>query len=89
MTFLGGVLRAETNIVSSIRPVKGYIMSWVIVTFLLAMWVLGMLTSYSLGWFNHVFFLFALLIVVNRLFQGPAALMQRRGDGVLRRYKRP
>ncbi|MHC4600676.1 MAG: lmo0937 family membrane protein [Planctomycetota bacterium] len=64
-------------------------MSWVIATILLALWVLGMLASYSLGGLIHVLFLFALLIILSRVVHGPGVLIQKRRDGVLREYKRP
>jgi hypothetical protein len=70
-------------------PLKGDAMSWVIATFFLALWALGMLTSYSLGGLIHVLFLFAVLIFLNRVVHGPAVLLQKRGDGIHREYKRP
>ena len=45
-------------------------MLWTIVVVLVALWLLGMLTSVTLGGVIHVLLVIALIIVVIRLIQG-------------------
>jgi hypothetical protein len=59
-----------------------------IATFVLALWILGMLTSYSMGGLIHVLLVVALLMFFNRVVHGPEELLQKRGDGILRKYKK-
>jgi len=49
-------------------------MLWTIVIILLILWLLGMVSSYTLGGVLHVLLLIALVIVVIRLVQGRRAL---------------
>jgi hypothetical protein len=45
-------------------------MLWAIAVILLAMWLLGMITSYTLGGFVHVLLVVAVIVVLIRLIQG-------------------
>jgi hypothetical protein len=45
-------------------------MLWTIILILFALWLLGMVTSYTLGGFIHVLLLVALAIFVINLIQG-------------------
>ena len=45
-------------------------MLWTIFVVLLIMWLLGMVTSYTLGGFIHVLLLIALAVVLIRIIQG-------------------
>jgi len=45
-------------------------MLWTIIVVLLALWLLGLVTSYTLGGFVHLLLVVALVIVVIRLIQG-------------------
>ncbi|MHC4779979.1 MAG: lmo0937 family membrane protein [Planctomycetota bacterium] len=63
-------------------------MPMLIATFVLALWILGMLTSYSMGGLIHVLLVVALLMFFNRVVHGPEELLQKRGDGILRKYKK-
>ena len=47
-------------------------MLWTIFVILLVLWVLGMVSSYTLGGFIHILLLIALVIVLLRLIQGRA-----------------
>jgi hypothetical protein len=49
-------------------------MLWTIVIILLVLWLLGMVTSYTVGGFLHLLLLIALVVVVVRLIQGRRAL---------------
>jgi hypothetical protein len=45
-------------------------MLWAIFVILLAAWMLGMVTSYTLGGFIHILLLLAIAAVLIRLIQG-------------------
>jgi hypothetical protein len=45
-------------------------MLWTIAVILLILWVLGLVTSYTLGGFLHILLVVAIVIIVIRLIQG-------------------
>jgi len=45
-------------------------MLWTIFVLLIVMWMLGMVTSYTLGGFLHVLLLLAIGVVLIRIIQG-------------------
>ncbi len=45
-------------------------MLWTIFVILLVLWLLGMVTSYTLGGFIHVLLVVALIIALIRIFSG-------------------
>jgi len=45
-------------------------MLWTIFVILLVLWVLGMVSSYTLGGYIHILLLIALVVVLIRLIQG-------------------
>ncbi len=45
-------------------------MLWTIFVILLILWLLGMVTSYTLGGFIHILLVIALVVLVIRLIQG-------------------
>ena len=45
-------------------------MLWTIFVLLLVMWLLGMVTSYTLGGFIHLLLVFAIVAVLIRIIQG-------------------
>ncbi|HKY32121.1 MAG TPA: lmo0937 family membrane protein [Candidatus Polarisedimenticolia bacterium] len=49
-------------------------MLWTIFVILLVMWLLGMVSSYTLGGFIHVLLILAIGIVLIRLIQGRPAV---------------
>jgi hypothetical protein len=49
-------------------------MLWTIVIILLVLWLVGMVSSYTVGGFLHLLLLIALVVVVVRLIQGRRAL---------------
>jgi hypothetical protein len=49
-------------------------MLWTIFVILLVLWLLGMVTSYTLGGFIHILLVIALVVVVIRLIQGRRVL---------------
>jgi hypothetical protein len=49
-------------------------MLWTIVVILLVLWLLGLLSSYTLGGFIHILLLLAIAAVLIRLIQGRRAL---------------
>jgi hypothetical protein len=49
-------------------------MLWTIAFIFLALWALGLLTSYSLGGFIHILLLLAIVVVLVRVIQGRRAV---------------
>jgi hypothetical protein len=47
---------------------------WTIVVVLLVLWVLGLITSNTLGGLVHILLVIALIVIVVRLLQGRRAL---------------
>ena len=45
-------------------------MLWTIFVVLLALWLLGLVTSYTLGGFVHILLVAAVIIILIRLIQG-------------------
>ena len=45
-------------------------MLWTIFAILLILWLLGMVSSYTIGGFIHVLLVLAIIVVIIRLFQG-------------------
>ena len=45
-------------------------MLWLIFTILMLMWLLGMVTSYTLGGFLHILLILAIAAVLIRVIQG-------------------
>ena len=49
-------------------------MLWMIAVILIVLWVLGLVTSYTMGGFVHILLVVALVVVVVRVIQGRRAL---------------
>ncbi len=49
-------------------------MLWTILVILLVLWLLGMVTSYTMGGFIHILLVIAVIILVVRLVQGRRVL---------------
>jgi hypothetical protein len=49
-------------------------MLWTIVVILLVLWLLGLVSSYTLGGFIHLLLVLAVIIIVVNLIQGRRAL---------------
>lgn len=49
-------------------------MLWTIAVVLIVLWLLGLLTSYTLGGFIHVLLVIAIIVVLLRVIQGRRAL---------------
>jgi Family of unknown function (DUF5670) len=49
-------------------------MLWGIVVLLIVLWLLGMITSYTMGGLVHVLLVIAIIVVVIRLLQGRKVL---------------
>jgi len=45
-------------------------MLWTIFVILLVLWLLGMVTSYTMGGFIHILLVIAIVIVIIRVIQG-------------------
>ena len=45
-------------------------MLWTLAVILIVLWLLGMITSYTLGGFVHILLVVALIVVLVRLIQG-------------------
>ena len=51
-------------------PIRGKIMLYTIAVVLLILWLLGLVTSYTLGGFIHILLVVAVIMVVLRLISG-------------------
>jgi Family of unknown function (DUF5670) len=51
-------------------PIKEDIMLWTIFVVLLVLWLLGLVTSYTLGGFIHILLIIAIAVVLIRIIQG-------------------
>lgn len=49
-------------------------MLWTIAIILIALWLLGMISSYTLGGFIHILLVVAIIIVLVRLIRGEKVL---------------
>lgn len=49
-------------------------MLWTIAVILIILWLLGVVTSYTLGGFIHILLVIAIIIVIVRLVQGKKVL---------------
>ncbi len=49
-------------------------MLWTIAVLLLILWLLGMVTSYTLGGFIHILLVLAVVAILIRLIQGRSAV---------------
>lgn len=49
-------------------------MLWTIVVILLVLWVLGLVTSYTLGGFIHLLLVVAIIVILIRVIQGRRVL---------------
>ena len=50
-------------------------MLWTIFVFLLILWLLGLVTSYTLGGFIHIFLLIAVVVLIIQLVQGRRSVL--------------
>ena len=50
-------------------------MLWTICVVLLVLWALGMVTSYTMGGFLHILLIFAVIVLLIRLFQGRGSVV--------------
>ena len=61
----------QYDAVSPIPTLRGgFVMLWAIFVILLAMWVLGMVTSFTMGGFIHILLILAIAAVLIRIIQG-------------------
>ena len=49
-------------------------MLWTIAVILLVLWLLGLVSSYTMGGFIHILLVFAIVVVLVRIIQGRKAL---------------
>jgi hypothetical protein len=49
-------------------------MLWTIAALLLILWLLGMVSSYTLGGFIHILLVLAVIVVLIRIIQGRSAV---------------
>ena len=50
-------------------------MLWTIFMILLVLWLLGLVTSYTLGGFVHILLVFAVVVLVIQLLQGRRSIV--------------
>ena len=58
----------------SVKPGKEDRMLWIIAVVLIVMWLLGMVTSYTMGGFIHILLVVAVVVVLVRIIQGRRVL---------------
>ena len=49
-------------------------MLWTIFVILLVLWLLGLVSSYTLGWFIHILLVIAIVVLIIQLLSGRRAL---------------
>lgn len=49
---------------------KGVIMIWTIAIILIVLWLLGLVSSYTMGGFIHILLVIAIIMILVRLIQG-------------------
>ena len=52
-----------------------FTMLWTIAVILLALWALGMVSSYTLGGFIHLLLVLAIIVVLTRVIQGRSPVL--------------
>ena len=52
------------------KPEKGKYMLWTIAVILLVLWVLGLVSSYTMGGYIHLLLVLAVVVVLVRIIQG-------------------
>ena len=53
---------------------RGLLMLWTIAVILLVLWLLGLVTGYTLGGFIHILLVIAVIVVIVRIIQGRRAV---------------
>ena len=56
------------------RPAKGKTMLWTIFVILLVLWLLGMVSSYTLGGFIHLLLVVAIVVLLINVITGRRAV---------------
>jgi hypothetical protein len=56
------------------QPKDKYIMLWTIFVILLVLWLLGLVSSYTLGGFIHILLVIAVVVLIINLIQGRRSL---------------
>jgi hypothetical protein len=59
---------------ATVRPVIGERMLWTIFVILLVLWLLGLVTSYTLGGFIHILLVIAVAVLLIQLITGRRAI---------------
>jgi hypothetical protein len=62
--------RAHGTTLAQWQPNKGDQMLWTIFVILLILWLLGMVSSYTMGGFIHILLVVAIVVVLIRVIQG-------------------
>jgi hypothetical protein len=68
MRIEAGMLRASRPIATS--QTRGKIMLYTIAVVLIILWLLGLVTSYTIGGFIHILLVIAVVVVLLRLISG-------------------
>jgi asparagine N-glycosylation enzyme membrane subunit Stt3 len=65
----------QLQLVEHAASKKGASMLWTITVLLLILWLLGMVSSYTLGGFIHILLVLAVVAVLIRLIQGRSPVL--------------
>jgi Family of unknown function (DUF5670) len=57
-------------------------MSWTIVLILIVLWMLGMVSAYTMGGFIHILLVLAVVAVAIQLINGRRVLCKSKGAGI-------
>ena len=49
---------------------KGTNMLWTIAMILIVLWLLGLVSGYTMGWFIHILLVTAIIVILVRIIQG-------------------
>lgn len=63
-------LESLTQHVASMRRERQPSMLWTIALILIVLWVLGLVSSYTLGGFVHILLVLAIVVILIRVIQG-------------------
>ena len=68
------VLKRQWLTLLKAEPIKGDVMLWTICVILIVLWLLGMVTAYTMGGLIHILLVIAVIVVLVRIIQGRRVL---------------
>jgi hypothetical protein len=68
------MLKGQWLMLLTLRIYRGGFMLWTICVILIVLWLLGMVTAYTMGGMIHILLVIAIIVVLVRVIQGRKAL---------------